>query len=218
MRGFAAGFLALAIAAVGLGGARHAYAAYAEERGLAQAARAATLRSGLARDTALLDAQAQLRMALALTPKDAALWVALAQVRHLQAGIGASGAPSPTLLQAALEAAERARALRPQNPQAALLIADARAGLRQPAPAVAEALSEAYRFGGRDLAQAPARLKVAGYAWAALDVAVKRAALLEACNYAAASPANRAAVETIARDAPNPAAAAEIMAAANSRC
>lgn len=174
--------VALLALAAGVLSVRDARAAYLRAIGVDTVVDAEAMERGAARDRLLDRAQVRLHDALAVFPRDASLWEAMARTRYLQATGAEVTDISAPLLEASAEASRRAEALDQSSFEAPAQLAQALA-LLSPAAARegAEALARSYLRRGPDPVIGADRIETAARLWPTLSAATQQAALAEAC-------------------------------------
>jgi hypothetical protein len=173
--------IALLALTAGVLSVRDARAAYLRVMGVDTVADAEATERGAARDRLLDDAQVRLHDALAVYPRDASLWLAMARTRYLQATGAEITEISPPLLRAAADAARRAEELNPTTYEAATQLALALSWLTPNRAEAAAALARSYQRRGPDPVIGAARVEAAARLWPALSATTQQAALAEAC-------------------------------------
>lgn len=179
----AASLAAVALLALTAGvlSVRDARAAYLRVMGVETVADAEAMERGAARDRLLDQAQTRLTDAIAVYPRDASLWLAMARTRYLQATGAEVTEISRPLLQAAADAARRAEALDSTSYEAATQLAQTLSYLPESRVEAAAALARSYQLRGVDPLSAATRVEAAARVWPALPAVTQQVALAEAC-------------------------------------
>jgi hypothetical protein len=179
----AASLAAVALLALTAGvlSVRDARAAYLRVMGVDTVTDAEAMERGAGRDRLLDDAQVRLHDALAVYPRDASLWLAMARTRYLQATGAEVTEISAPLLLASADAARRAEELDPANYEAPTQLAQALALLPPNRAEAAAALARSYQRRGPDPIIGAARVQAGARLWPSLPAPTQQAALAEAC-------------------------------------